>query len=175
MSMRRQRFLLFRVYRFQDAKAYGALYDLYYARIRRYLFFRLPTSEDADEATAEVFLRGWEYTTSSSVENAGALFYRIAKNLIADFYRSQKIESSLDEAISISKDERLDDSIDAKDEVGKLMISIRSLKPDFQDVIIMRFIDEMSVKEIAFALEKTPNSVRVQIHRAKKALEKIKS
>lgn len=172
MSMRRQKFLLFRVYRFRDTGAYAQLYDEYYQRIRRYIYFKVPRSEDADELTSEVFLRGWEYGTSSRVENAGALFYRIARNIIADFYRSrEEVEELKDQRVASSEDAAQDLMI--KEEHAQLMNLMRRLKEEYQDVLVMRFLDEMSVKEISIVLEKTPNNVRVLLHRAKKSLQEL--
>lgn len=173
MSMRRQKFLLFRVYRFQDTESYGELYDLYYEKIRRFTHFKLPKSEDADEVTAEVFLRGWEYATGTRVENAPALFYRIARNTVADFYRKRKDETGLDEAGQIASQEDIVEEVAQREESAELLKLLHSLKEEYSEVLIMRHLDEMSIKEISAALEKTTNNTRVLLHRAKKALEAL--
>jgi len=169
--MRRQQFLVFRVYRFHDTGAYGELYDLYHDRIYRYLHFKLPKPEDTDELTAEVFLRGWEYATSSHVENVNALFYRIARNLIADFYRRRVEEEGIDSAHEIAVDDAMLERLAVKEEVKELMKAIYALKDEYRDVLIMRYLDDMNASDIAEALEKTPNNIRVTLHRAKRALE----
>jgi len=172
--MRRQKFLLFRVYRFQDNTAYAELYDVYFQKIRRYIFFKVPRAEDADEITAEVFLRGWEYATSSRVENPGALFYRIAQNLVADFYRRRKVDTSIDLIEEVVQQGRgLAEQIAQNEEERALIQSLQKIKEEYRDVLVMRFLDEMSVKEIAVILEKTPNNIRVTLHRAKKALREL--
>ncbi len=173
MSMRREQFLLFRVYRFQDATAYGELYDAFHDRIRRYITFKIPHFEDVEELTSEVFLRGWEYATSSKVENFNALVYRIARNLIADYYRSKKITGPLEEAEGIAHGHSLEETVMIKEELRHILQKLNKLKDEYRDVIIMRYLDEMSVSEIAEALEKTPNTIRVTLHRAKKALKEI--
>lgn len=172
--MRRQKFLLFRVYRFRDTGAYGQLYDHYFSKIRRYVYFKVPRGEDADELTAEVFLRGWEYATSSRVENPGALFYRIARNLVADFYRQRQETESTDGREFVGED-HLEEKIAEKEEQKALIRKLRQLKDEYREILVMRYLDEMSVKEIALMLEKTPNNVRVTLHRAKNALKEIAS
>lgn len=172
MSMRHQKFLLFRVYRFRDSAAYARLYDQYFPKIRRYVYFKVPKTEDTDELTAEVFLRGWEYATSSKVENPGALFYRIARNLIADFYRQRKEEEAIGEREVASKED-IAEATAAVDEQQQLITQLRNIKDEYRDVLVMKYLDEMSVKEIAVILEKTPNNVRVLLHRAKNALKEI--
>lgn len=174
MQKHKQTFYLFRVYRFQDTKAYAALYDLYFDRIRRFLYFKLPTEKDADELTAEVFLRGWEYATSSRVEHAGALFYRIARNITADYYRKNSItEVDISEAKQMPANDDLEERVMIHDESRLLLQKLKKLQANYQEILIMRFLDEMSIKEIADALEERPNNIRVRLHRAKKALQEI--
>lgn len=174
MSMRRQQFLLFRVYRFQDAAAYGELYDEFYERIHRYITFKIPHFEDVDELTSEVFLRGWEYATASKVDNFNALLYRMARNLIADYYRSKKVTGPLEEAENIPQQGRsLEETVMIKEEFRHIMQKLGKLKEEYREVLTMRYLDDLSVSEIAEALEKTPNTVRVTLHRAKKALQEI--
>jgi RNA polymerase sigma-70 factor (ECF subfamily) len=173
MNAKRQQFLLFRVYTHRDTTAYGELYDAYYDSIRRYLFFKLPTSADTDELTAEVFLRAWEYATASKVSFAGALFYRIAGRLIADFYRKRKPEDSLDSAADVRSKTDIEAEYDRKDQGEKLAKAIRMLKEEYREIIILRFLNEMSIKEIARIREKTPNNIRVTLYRAKRALQRI--
>jgi len=172
---RRHKFLLFRVYRFRDTQAYGELYDVYVSRIRRFISFRVNTSQDAEELTAEVFLRGWEYATSSVIDKPSALFYRIARNVVADHYRELERSgemTTIEAAAHIPSDAPLaDEQMERKEDRQRLLQTMRLLKDEYRDALMMRYMDEMSVKEIAQALEKTPNNVRVLLHRAKKALE----
>lgn len=178
MSMRhRHKFLLFRVYRFRDTQAYGELYDVYVARIRRFVSFRVGSPHDAEELTAEVFLRGWEYATSSMIEKPSALFYRIARNVVADHYRERE---KMGETASMQEAHEVPDStpiaseqMEMAEDQAQLLRALKSLKEEYRDALMMRYMDEMSVKEIAQALEKTPNNVRVLLHRAKKALESV--
>ncbi|MCH8049481.1 RNA polymerase sigma factor [Patescibacteria group bacterium] len=170
--MRRQKFLLFRVYKFQDAKAYQQLYDFYFDKLYRYIYFKVPRPEDSEEITSEVFLRGWEYMTASKVEHAGALFYKIARNLVADFYRQRGMTEPLEQGQYVSA-ETLSEKIIVKQESEELIRALRQLKEEYRDVLVMRYLNEMSIKEIASVFEKTPNSVRVLLHRARKALREI--
>jgi RNA polymerase sigma-70 factor (ECF subfamily) len=171
--MRHEKILLFKVYRFQDAEAYGQLYDHYFERLRRYIFFKVPHAEDADELTSELFLRGWEYATSTKVDNINAVFYRIARNLIADFYRSRKITGPLEEAENIASGYSVEESVMIKEEFRHIMQRLKELKEEYRDILIMKYLDEMSNEEIADALEKSTNNVRVLLHRAKKALQEL--
>lgn len=172
MSMIRQKFLTFRVFRYRDTAAYGQLYDMHADRIRRYLVFKVPRREDADELTSEVFLRGWEYMTTSSVDNSGAFFFRIARNLVADFYRKYQLTEVIEKAEDVATNESLAERVATKVESDELIEKLKGLKEEYREVLVMKYLSEMNVGEIASALEKTPNSVRVLLHRAKKALQK---
>lgn len=169
----RNKFLLFRVYKYRDTGAYGELYDFYISRIRRFITFRVPRAEDAEELASEVFLRAWEYATSSMVMNPGALFYRIARNLIADYYRQRKLETGIDEIAEPADPDEIEERISDDQDKEKLLKYIKSLKEEYRDVLIMRYLDEMSISEISEALEKTNGSIRVTLHRAKKALQQL--
>jgi RNA polymerase sigma-70 factor (ECF subfamily) len=172
--MHRHKFLLFRVYRFQDSEAYGELYDIFFERIRRFLYFKLPTREDVDEATNEVFLRGWEYATSSRVEQVNAFFYRVARNVIADFYRHRKQEDSLEAAEELTARTDIEKEASDREEQKDLLRRLAKMREEYRDVLMMRYLDEMSIHEIGQALEKSSANVRVLLYRAKKALEKEK-
>ncbi|MBU4315191.1 RNA polymerase sigma factor [Patescibacteria group bacterium] len=166
----RNKFLLFRVFRFRDTAAYGELYNFYVSRIRRFIAFRVAQKEDAEELTAEVFLRGWEYATSSLVNNPAALFYRIARNVIADHYRKRRLEVGVEDAEDVTDDHDIAEDLSDRQDQQKLIAIIRTMKEEYKDVLIMRYLDELSIGEIAESLEKTTGSVRVLLHRAKKAL-----
>lgn len=171
MSALREKFLAFRVYRYTDREAYGEIYDLFADRIRRFLIFKLPRPEDADELTSEVFLRGWEYMSSGTVNNLNAFFFRIARNLVADFYRKYKATDGIEAAETIDAGVSVEEGVATKIAGDELLETLRTLKDEYREVLVMRYLSEMEVGEIASALEKTSNSVRVLLHRAKKALQ----
>ncbi len=173
MKSRREQYLLFRVYQNRDTHAFAELYDVHYANIRRYLLFRLPTNQDADELASEVFLRAWEYATATRVENAAGFFYQLAKRLTADFYRRQNrggVEEELSAAAWLADDWA--ERAEVKQELAQVVSCLRKVKAEYRELIVLRYLNDMSVKEIAQALEKTPNNIRVSLHRARKALKR---
>lgn len=174
MSGYRTKYLAKRVFTARDGQAYGELYDLYADRIRKFLFFKLPRKEDAEDLLHETFLRAWEYMTSSLVEDVGALLFRIARNLIADFYRKKKPEA-LTEALeaSLHDESDIEHATDTHLAGEKALEALRGMKGEYQEVLVMRYLGEMEIDEIAVALTKTPNNIRVLLHRAKTALKKI--
>lgn len=175
MQAAKQKFLAFRVYRSRDRAAYSELYDAYFIVVRKFLASKLPRPEDADELSSEVFLRAWEYMTANVVENAQALFFKIAHNLIADFYRKGSHDQPLDEQLekTLEAPGSLQEEVALQDEAARLRVKLRTLKEEYRDVLTMRFLEEMTVEEIAIALDKSTNNVRVLLFRAKRALKKL--
>ncbi|NBS70515.1 sigma-70 family RNA polymerase sigma factor [bacterium] len=174
MSGYRTKYLAKRVFNARDGQAYGELYDLYANRIRRFLFFKLPRKEDAEDLLHETFLRAWEYMTSSMVEDVGALLFRIARNLVADFYR-KKTPEALTEALeaSLQAGTDIEKATDLRIEGAQVIEVLQGMKEEYKEVLVMRYLSEMEIEEIAAALTKTPNNIRVLLHRAKAALKKI--
>ena len=174
MQNEREKFLLFRVWKHKDANAYGELYNNYAPKIYRYLSFKLPTKKDAEELTSDVFLRAWEYLQNTTIETFSAFLFRIARNAAADFYRQRKHEEvSIDSILEPESKEAPEDEVhDKKLAIRNLRQHLNRLKEEYRDVIIMRYLEEMSYKEIAIALDKTENTTRVLLHRAMNALKK---
>lgn len=184
MSPLREQYFLWKVATYGDPKAFQALYDTYHKAVYQFLAFRLARREDAEDMAAQVFTRAWEYVAAeeNEVKNFRAFIYRIARNLLTDFYRSKAsrdgLTVSIDEASETSRPIDVPDIRDlfeaqvlASDEeaLGRALLT---LKDEYREVITLRFMGELSLKEIAHVMEKEPGTVAVLLHRAKEALGK---
>src|SRR3989338_645253 len=90
MNSIQEKLLLFKLRVGHDPEAYGKLYDLYVSRIYRFIYFKIPTAEEAQDITSEVFLKLWEYIREGkAVRSVGPLLFQIARNAIVDFYRKR--------------------------------------------------------------------------------------
>ena len=74
---------------------------------------------------------------------------------------------------TISDDRMAQDKTEALIDVQIIETHLRSLKDEYREVLIMKYLDELSTDEISRALEKTPGNVRVQLHRAMIALREV--
>lgn len=171
MTGDREKFLLFRIYRNKDQKAFDELYDAFAPRVRRFLSFKLPTPSDVDEMTSEVFVRAWEYMQATRVENLGGLLYGIARNTVANFYRTRErrpveVEIQAAQLLSNTGAEELVNEVSQELSLESIEKLLPRLKDDYREVIIMRYLDEMTIREIAEILEKSEASVRMLVHRA---------
>lgn len=157
-----------------DAEAYGYLYDRYSKKIYRYIQFRINEQDAAYDLMQEVFLAVWESAHIESIKNLEALFYKIARNKVVDYYRLRSKQASLIDDLDSAEHVGIEDSESATAIDLELLIKkTRSLKQEYQDIIALRYLEDLSIKQISIILEKEPTTVRVTIHRALEALRKL--
>ncbi|MBI5733164.1 sigma-70 family RNA polymerase sigma factor [Candidatus Jorgensenbacteria bacterium] len=160
-----------------DEKAFGVLYDEYIPRIYRFILLKVSRKQDAEDLTHQVFLNAWQ--NINRYEFRGFPFsswlYRIAVNAVIDFYRTNKHEQRLETTPEedLSETSELNDTVDHVLDITAVKTAVAKLEPDQQNVIIMKFVDDLSNKEVAQALEKTEGAIRVIQHRALKQLRAI--
>lgn len=150
-----------------------AAYDAYADDIFRYLFYRLPDRDTARDFTQETFTRTWKSLAEGKrMENIRAFLYRVAKNLTVDFYRKKKDES-LEEALGPAGD--ISNEISEADflEHETVRLFLNSLEEKHRDAVTMRFIGELSIREIAEATNVSETLVSVRIHRGLRKLRKL--
>lgn len=165
-----------------DKEAFIAVYDAHVKDIHRFVYFKIGNSEEANDLTSMIFLKAWNHIQNNTLEDAKtlrALLYKIARNSIIDYYREtgNKLISSLDDeenkidVIDEAKDpqERLDQESDLELIKSKLPL----LKEEYREVIVMKFINDLSLEEIAEISGKSKGNVRVLLHRALNALREL--
>lgn len=156
-----------------DKEAVSALYEAYAQSIFQYISFRVVSRMTAEDLTAEVFLR--MVRNISTFEDRGLPFgawlFRIAGNLLIEHFRQDKRVM----LTILSDDERGDDSesfrrIENEEDRQQLMTALGALPQEYQDVLILRFMQSLSHSEVAAILGKSDIAVRSIQHRALKAL-----
>jgi RNA polymerase sigma-70 factor (ECF subfamily) len=156
-------------------KKFGKIYDQYIEKIYRFIFLKVSSAEIAEDLTSETFLRGWRAfkADQDSIENHQAFLYRIARNLIVDFYRDKgKTQVISTEYVQI-EDPQAD--LEKKAKTGSDMIMVQralaGLKEDYQNVIIWRYLDGLPIRKVAKLLGKSEENTRTTLHRALKLLK----
>ena len=160
-----------------DSSAFGSLYDHYQAAIYRFVAVKVGSREEAEDITHQVFLSAWQ--NIRGYKHRGYPFsswlYQIARNQVIDHYRAKKNEVSLDKMdpdyFALPAAAHFD--LATKLQVEKVHNAVKQLKPEYQDVIIMRFVEDISLKETATILRKTEGAVKLLQHRAIKELKKM--
>ena len=179
----KEKFLLYRIRAKNDPDAFGLVYDTYVRQIYRFIFFKVRSAEQAEDLTSETFLKAWQYLKEKrEVTHLQALLYSIARHAVIDQYRRSACERgnvSLDDErlteASQLKSEKLFRDMEVRSEVEQAIEKMHGLKDEWREVMVMKYLDDLSNNEIAEALGKTPANIRVIVHRATKALaESIK-
>ncbi|MDD4931175.1 MAG: sigma-70 family RNA polymerase sigma factor [Candidatus Colwellbacteria bacterium] len=160
-----------------ETEAFGRLYDHYLPMIYRFILLKVGQREEAEDLTHQVFLKAWQ-NIGSKYSDEGLPFsswlYRIARNTVIDHYRRSR------PTIEIEENDTREELISHPDIISRMDIekgakealeAIKKLGETDRNIIIMRFVEDLSVKEVAEALGKTEGAVKVAQHRA---LEKIK-
>lgn len=174
-----EKMLLYRIRTDRDPDAFTALYDLHVAAIYRFVFFKIGNREEAEDVVSDVFLKAWQYLTAGEddVRNVKPFLYSIARHAVIDIYRSRaKVrELPLTESLPIADTHDVAESFDQKQAVDKILNDIKKLKQEYQEVLFLRYVEELSLIEIAKVLGKGATNVRVLLHRAVKKLKDVAS
>ena len=159
----------------KDPDAFAQIYDLYVKPIYRFIYFKVANEHDAEDLTSEVFLKTWQYITETeeNILNLRALLYSLARNIVIDFYRQRaKREIINDEEVLLKIEDTRQQQflalLETKFEMRAIEGVLIKMKDEYREVLIMRFIDELSISEIATILDKSRGAVRILLHRALK-------
>ncbi len=157
-----------------DKAAFTALYDCFVDRIHRYIYYKVGNYSDAEDLTAQVFMRAWEAISSYRITGRpfSAWLYRIAHNLVVDHFRRQHASLiSLEETVP-SEEPRTDFEYLVEMRLDSQIISraLQRLTHDQQQVILLRFIEGYSVAEVALMMQRSNGAIRTLQHRALTAL-----
>lgn len=154
--------------------ALQTLYVRYLDPIYRYFFFQLHDKFLAEDLAQEVFIKVWR--SIKSYEEAKGSFtswmYRIAHNLLVDYFRGKKT-LSLKEGLEASYSEDWLEKLDRDEKIQKIRQALGQLPKDYQEVVVLRFFEDLSVEEVAEIVDKSEENVRVIQHRAIRKLKEI--
>lgn len=171
-----EKILLYKVRTKKDPEAFGQLYDIYIDKIYRFVYFKINSKEDTEDITSAVFLKVWSYLIEHSekeINSFSGLVYRTARNTVIDFYRSRAIhkEYPIDMLEDVGENDKNLYRIEVNQGIEKIMKDIKKLKYEYQEVVTLKYIDELEISEIAEILDRSQTNIRVIIHRAMKKLK----
>lgn len=151
------------------------IYDQYVEKIYRFIYLKVSSQEIAEDLSSEVFVRIWESHEKGRIQsNVQAYIYQVARNVVVDHYR----EKGRFQVVSVEKHiEVLEGDFDIEEQAGlnmemeRVQKALADLSDDYQNYIIWRYLEELSVPEVAQITGKSEESVRVGTHRALQALK----
>ncbi len=153
------------------------VYDQYADAIFRHCFFKLSNRELAKDVAQDVFMKTWEYIVSNNdeIRNMKSFLYRVTNNLIIDQYRKNKHDLSLEMMMEDGIDfpSQKEKSHYFSSEVQIVLKNIKKLNPIYREVLLLRYIDDLTPCEIAEILNQSENVVSVRINRGIKKLQQF--
>ena len=156
-------------------KKFSKIYDQHVSRIYRFAYLRVNSKDIAQDITSETFTRAWNKfradNPGSKVKNWTGFLYQIARNLLTDFYREQAKVQIISASYVADPSMGLEEKAFLNSDVEQIKSALSQLGQEQQEVIIWRYLDGLSIREIASILDKPEATIRVIIHRARKALK----
>lgn len=157
------------------AQDFEAAYEQYADAIFRHCYFRVFNRERGRELMQEVFMKAWEYIAKgNNIDNIRAFLYRIANNLIVDEFRKKdKREVSLEDLQEKGWEPGYDSlpEVQARLDERHILETLNRVESRYREVLVMRYIDQLSPAEIAAITNESANVISVRIHRGIKQLK----
>jgi len=154
-----------------DEQAFGELYEIWAAKVYRFIFSKVKAVPVAEDITADVFLKAWQklhqYKPRTSISFSSWL-YAIARNGVIDYYRlNQRSELSfedLPEMADLEGDELYRDQ-------SEIETALTSLPEEYEKVLRLRFVEQLPIARVAQIMKKKEDNIRALTSRALKKLK----
>ena len=165
-----------------DQVAFTFLLDFYWNEVYGFILIRTENETDAEDITIETFAKAFDKISTYNPEfQFNTWLIAIAKNVHIDLLRKKKsslfISSSTDRnnpAYNVADTTpSAEDDLITLQNLSQLLRYIKELKPHYQEVIQLRYFQELSYQEIANQLNEPLNNVKIKLLRAKKLLAEI--
>ncbi len=163
--------------RIQDE--YLLAYDQNADALFRYVYFRTRDREDARDIVQEAFLKTWRYLADGKqIDQLRPFLYRTAKNLFIDVTKQKKTRNthSLDEYMDAGGEIAAESERSEFDpfDIARAIKLLNELEPDeYREAVQLRFIDELTIPEIADVMGVSENVVSVRINRGLNKLKRL--
>ena len=153
----------------KENKKFLNYYRQYKDKIFNYFYYRLNFNRcQAEDLCSEVFIKAFSsFDSFDDSRSFQAWIYTIARNHLINFYRTINREVKINEAEGYEPGKEVELSLECE----RIIKFIMKLEPYYQEVLLLRYVDELDNQEIALVLEKDEGAVRTQISRALKELK----
>ena len=153
----------------QDKDAFGELYARYVDKIYSYVYYRTGNYQDAEDLTARVFFRAIQHI--GNYEDQGVPFsawlYRIAHNLLANWYRDQSRRQmlSLDSVAQWHVEDSPELATELLEDQEALLAAIRRLPAERQELLILKYVERLSNADIGEIMGRSEGAIKSLYHR----------
>ncbi len=154
-----------------DAEAFSYLYEKNVTRIYNYIFYRIGSASDAEDITSRVFYRAFGHINSYVEKGVpfSAWLYRIAHNLIANWHRDnlRRKEVPLEDHLELpQRSDQPERMLEKNQETELLLKGIRRITADRQQLILLKYLENLSNAEIAMIMGRSEGAIKSLYHRA---------
>ena len=161
-----------------EPAALGVNYDQYVDRIYSYIYHRVGQPDVAEDLTGQVFMRMLEavQTGRGWRSSFSGWLYRIAHNLVIDHYRRRKRATFVDLEDAAPVQAQTGDPVRSSEtqfERERLRSALAKLTDEQAQVISLRFLEDLSIAEVAEMLDKAEGAVKALQYRAVLALRRV--
>jgi RNA polymerase sigma-70 factor, ECF subfamily len=159
-----------------DEEALTEIYDRYAPSIYRYVYRKTGNVDTAQDLTAETFRRFLEALKRDAGprEHLSGWLHRVAHNLIVDHYRRQPVDppaslEAVEPAVAATQERHLA----REDRAERARAALNMLTPLQQQVLSLRYLEELTLQEVADMLNRTVGSIKALQHRAICSVQRI--
>ena len=156
------------IYMKRIEEQFSKAYDEYSKGILRHIYFRVSNWNVAEDITQETFFKAWRSIASQGsgvkIKSFKAFFYKIANNLTIDYYRGKYKQTVSLEDIKekeLTYEATQEKEIQCVIEKNEMKKYLSLLKDEYRQMLLYRYMDDLSIKEIAGITGKSPNNIRV--------------
>ena len=162
--------------------SFNFLLHYFWSDVYNYQLKRTKNENDAEDITIQSFSKAFDkINTFNEKYQFKTWLITISKNIHIDFIRKNKTSINLSSSQSqeaetykiIDDNPTPEDKIIMEQNLAKLLLDIKQLKPKYQEVIHLRYFKELSYKEISHEINEPMNNVKIKLLRAKKILAEI--
>jgi RNA polymerase sigma-70 factor (ECF subfamily) len=158
-----------------DQETFSTLFEHTYVSLYRYLYgLTGGPPEEVDDLVAETYVRAWSARNRFQGDSKAALrwLFKIAKHQMIDSYRRQKAsgESTLPDNLAAPEMD-LESQVLSSERRETLWKLLRSLSDEPREVLVLRYMLDWSVGDIAVYMNKKETAISMAIHRALKRLQ----
>lgn len=148
-----------------EAEAFGKLYDFYYDKIFQFVYYRTSHQQTAEDVTEEIFVKAFKgiAAVKGGVEKLSGWIFQIARHAVIDHYRKRPEAMPLTAEFENlpSYEQSALDMLQMKADQHMLLGALQQLPPEQQQVLKLRFLEELTISEIAAMLGKSEGNIRI--------------
>ena len=147
---------------------FAVLYDYYADKIYRFIYYKTTHRETAEDLTSQTFFKALGAVSSFDLSrgNFSSWLYRIARNLVTDYYRTRKNTEDISDVWDLSDESDPAADLDTRQKILEVGKYLKNIRPEHREIVIMRLWDELSYQEIAGITGRSVASCKMTFSRA---------